>query len=29
MPDNVVDLVHKTWETVVGADGKPVYTPAM
>ena len=29
MPDSVVDLVHKTWETDITADGKPVYTPAM
>jgi len=29
MPNSVVDLVHKTWETDVMADGKPVYMPAM
>jgi hypothetical protein len=29
MPDGVVDMVHKTWETDITAGGKPVFVAAM
>ena len=28
VPDNVVDLIHKTWSRDIKAAGKPVYAPA-